>query len=38
MGAWCFVTRQTPQTYLELSRMERDAFVRMATKMREKGW
>lgn len=38
MGAWCFITRQAPHVYLELSRVERDAFERTAKELAEKGW
>ncbi|NYD43930.1 hypothetical protein BJZ21_004082 [Nocardioides panaciterrulae] len=38
MGSWCYLTRQPPEVYMALSRLERDAFVRMTEKLREKGW
>jgi hypothetical protein len=32
MAAWCLLTRQAPGVYMELTRLERQAFVDVATR------
>jgi hypothetical protein len=34
MAAFCLLTGQTPAVYRELTRLERDEFVRLASKRR----
>jgi hypothetical protein len=31
MAAFCLLTRQTPEVYRSLTRLERDEFVRLAS-------
>lgn len=38
MGSWCFMTRQAPEVYRSLNRVEREVFVEAAVRLREKGW
>lgn len=38
MATWCVLTRQSPETYRSLNRLEREVFVIEAMKLREKGW
>jgi hypothetical protein len=32
MAAWCLLANQTPDTYMQLSRLERQAFVDIKTR------
>lgn len=32
MAAWCLLTAQSPKTYMQLTRLERNAFVDVATR------
>ena len=38
MAAWCLLTRQAPDVYLQLTLLEREAFVVEAKGLRERGW
>lgn len=38
MASWCLLTRQTPELYLQLSLLERNAFTDEARQLKEKGW
>lgn len=38
MAAWCLLARQTPDVYMRLTALERDAFVEEARGLKERGW
>lgn len=38
MGLWCFLTGQSPDTYLRLTRLEREQFENAAVDAKKKGW
>lgn len=38
MASWCLIARQAPDVYMQLTAIERQAFVDEAKGLREKGW
>lgn len=38
MGTWCFMTRQSPDVFLSLTRLQREQFEKAAVAARKKGW
>ncbi|MBB3041157.1 hypothetical protein FHU40_000958 [Nocardioides soli] len=35
---WCFITRQPPEVYQRLTRLEREQFAKAAIDAAKKGW
>lgn len=38
MASWCLLARQPPEVYMQLTLLEREAFVEEAQGLRERGW
>jgi hypothetical protein len=38
LAAWCLLTGFPPEVRIGLSRIEKDAFLRVAQDLRKKGW